>query len=296
MAVRRFLSHLQYEKRYSAHTIRAYESDLDFFFEFLEREYQTSVIPDVTHFQIRSWVVHLIDSGVTPRSVNRKITTLKSFFRFMLREKIIGQNPMSKIQSPKVPKKLPVFIDENRMSELFDGVQFEEGFSGLRDRTVLELFYGTGMRLSELVNLSESDINFSAQTVKVLGKRNKERIIPLSGTLIAALREYIEVRREFVAGKQVEENALFVDNKCNKVYPKFVYRTVKRYLGNVTTGDKKNPHILRHTFATHMLNHGAEINAVKEILGHSSLAATQVYTHNTVEKLKNIYKQAHPKA
>jgi integrase/recombinase XerC len=296
MAVRRFLSHLQYEKRYSAHTIRAYESDLDFFFEFLEREYQTSAIPDVTHFQIRSWVVHLIDSGVTPRSVNRKITTLKSFFRFMLREKIIGQNPMSKIQSPKVPKKLPVFIDENRMSELFDGVQFEEGFSGLRDRTVLELFYGTGMRLSELVNLSESDINFSAQTVKVLGKRNKERIIPLSGTLIAALREYIEVRKEFVAGKQVEENALFVDNKCNKVYPKFVYRTVKRYLGNVTTGDKKNPHILRHTFATHMLNHGAEINAVKEILGHSSLAATQVYTHNTVEKLKNIYKQAHPKA
>lgn len=296
MAVRRFLAHLQYEKRYSAHTLRAYESDLDQFFNYLGVEYQIAAVTDITHFQIRSWIVSLIDAEVTPRSVNRKITTLKSFFRFLLREKLLEQSPMAKIQSPKVPKKLPAFIDENRMQELFDTVPFVSGFPGLRDRTLLELFYGTGMRLSELVNLRDTDVNFSNQQVKVLGKRNKERIIPLSGTLSAVLKEYISVRAVYMNEHNASNDALFVDNRCNKVYPKFVYRTVKRYLGSVTTGDKKNPHILRHTFATHMLNHGAEINAVKELLGHSSLAATQVYTHNTIEKLKSIYKQAHPKA
>ena len=295
MPVRRFLSHLRYEKRYSAHTIRAYESDLELFFEYLERTYQTTSIPD-NHFQIRSWIVQLIDSGVTARSVNRKITTLKSFYRFLIREKVVEQNPMLKIQSPKVPKRLPVFIDEGKMTDLFDKVEFEPGFPGLRDRIILELFYGTGMRLSELVNLSETDVNFANQTVKVLGKRNKERIIPLSGILVASLKEYLNQKQSYMSEHGQQEPALFIDNKCNKVYPKYVYRLVKRYLGNITTGDKKNPHILRHTFATHMLNNGAEINAVKEILGHSSLAATQVYTHNTVEKLKNIYKQAHPKA
>jgi integrase/recombinase XerC len=296
MAVRRFLAHLQYEKRYSVHTLRAYEADLEQFFNYLGVEYQVAAVTDISHFQIRSWIVSMIDAGVTPRSVNRKITTLKSFFRFLLREKLLDQSPMAKIQSPKVPKKLPVFIDENRMQELFDAVEFEEGFPGLRDRTMLELFYGTGMRLSELVNLKESDVSFSKQTVKVLGKRNKERIIPLSVSLQAALKEYIRMRGLYTSEHHASNDALFVDNRCNKVYPKFVYRTVKRYLGSVTTGDKKNPHILRHTFATHMLNHGAEINAVKELLGHSSLAATQVYTHNTIEKIKSIYKQAHPKA
>jgi integrase/recombinase XerC len=296
MAVRRFLAHLQYEKRYSAHTLRAYEADLEQFFNYLGVEYQIAAPSDISHFQIRSWIVSLIDAGVTPRSVNRKITTLKSFFRFLLREKLLDQSPMAKIQSPKVPKKLPVFIDENRMQELFDSVEFEPGFPGLRDRTMLELFYGTGMRLSELVNLSQTDVSFSKQTVKVLGKRNKERIIPLSVTLLAALKKYVQLRNTYTAEHNASNDALFVDNRCNKVYAKFVYRTVKRYLGSVTTGDKKNPHILRHTFATHMLNHGAEINAVKEILGHSSLAATQVYTHNTIEKIKSIYKQAHPKA
>ena len=182
------------------------------------------------------------------------------------------------------------------MESLFDGVEFEEGFKGIRDRTIMELFYGSGMRLSELVNLKISDINFSNQAVKVLGKRNKERIIPLSGTVMTQLKEYITARSAFITDNGVESLNLFLDNRCNKVYPKFVYRLVRKYLGQVTTGDKKNPHILRHTFATHMLNNGAEINAVKELLGHASLAATQVYTHNTIEKLKNIYKQAHPKA
>ncbi|MBL0070810.1 MAG: tyrosine-type recombinase/integrase [Bacteroidetes bacterium] len=241
MPLKRFLSHLQYEKRYSAHTLTAYESDLTQFLDYLQTEYQTTQISEVSHFYIRPWIVSLMEDKIAARSVNRKITALKSFF-------------------------------------------------------IMELFYGSGMRLSELVNLKISDINFSNQAVKVLGKRNKERIIPLSGTVMTQLKEYITARSAFITDNGVESLNLFLDNRCNKVYPKFVYRLVRKYLGQVTTGDKKNPHILRHTFATHMLNNGAEINAVKELLGHASLAATQVYTHNTIEKLKNIYKQAHPKA
>ena len=296
MPLKRFLSHLQYEKRYSPHTLTAYESDLTQFFEYIQKEYNTTNIAEVNHFYIRSWIVGLIEAKIAARSVNRKITSLKTFFRFLIREKLVTQNPMVKIQSPKVPKRLPVFIDEKRMESVFDTIEFESGFQGVRDRTILELFYGTGMRLSELVNLTELSVNFSNQSVKVLGKRNKERIVPLSGTVIAQLKEYKSFRSAFLAESGMTSDHFFLDNRCNKIYPKFVYRIVKKYLGMVTTGDKKNPHILRHTFATHMLNNGAEINAVKELLGHSSLAATQVYTHNTIEKLKNIYKQAHPKA
>ena len=296
MPVKRFLSHLQYEKRYSPNTLIAYEIDLTQFFEYTVKEYQTADPKDLTHFYIRSWIVSLIDAKITPRTVNRKITALKSFFRFLLREKALDQNPMVKVQSPKTGKKLPAFIDEKKMENLFSEIQFEEGFPGLRDKTILELFYGTGMRLTELVNLKISDISFGNQTIKVLGKRNKERILPISVSLSSALRQYIIARETFVAGKTDKDLTLFVDNRCNKIYTKFVYRLVKKYLGMVTTGDKKHPHVLRHTFATHLLNNGAEISAVKELLGHSSLAATQVYTHNTIEKLKNIYKQAHPKA
>ena len=298
MPVRRYLSHLQYEKRYSAHTLKAYENDLGGFSEFMVAEYGADAadITTATHFQIRSWIVKLIESGIAPRSVNRKITALKSFFRFLLREKQISQNPMVKIQSPKTGKKLPAFIDEQKMENLFSNIEFEDGFAGIRDRAILELFYGTGMRLSELTGIKLPDLNLSQQTVKVLGKRSKERIIPLSNSLTNTLRSYLESRRSHLAEKGQDAVHLFFDSKCNMLYGKFVYRVTRKYLGMVTTGDKRNPHILRHTFATHMLNNGAEINAVKEILGHSSLAATQVYTHNTIEKLKNIYKQAHPKA
>lgn len=298
MPVRRFLSHLQYEKRYSAHTLKAYENDLEGFSEFLLMEYGADAadITAATHFHIRSWIVKLIESGIVPRSVNRKITALKSFFRFLLREKQITQNPMVKIQSPKTGKKLPAFVDEKRMDELFTSIAFPEGFAGIRDRSVLELFYGTGMRLSELTGIKIHDLNLSQQTVKVLGKRNKERIIPISNSLTATLKNYLDARKSHLSEKGADATHLFFDSKCNMLYGKFVYRLTRKYLGMVTTGDKRNPHVLRHTFATHMLNNGAEINAVKEILGHSSLAATQVYTHNTIEKLKNIYKQAHPKA
>ena len=296
MPVKRFLSHLQYEKRYSVNTVVAYRTDLEQFFEYLEKEYSSPEVGEITHFYIRSWIVKLIDSKISSRSVNRKITTLKSFFRFLLREKLLEKNPMVKVQSPKTGKKLPVFIDEIKMGQLFSEIPFEAGFAGTRDRTVLEMFYGTGMRLTELVNLKMSDVSFSNNTIKVLGKRNKERFIPFSDTLSHALRNYINVREQHLAENSKGESVLFIDDRCNKIYTKFVYRLVRKYLGMITTGDHRHPHVLRHTFATHLLNNGAEINAVKELLGHSSLAATQVYTHNTIEKLKNIYKQAHPKA
>ncbi len=296
MPVKRFLSHLQYEKRYSSNTLTAYETDLGQFFSYLEKEYQTEDVKIITHFYIRSWIVSLIDAKISPRSVNRKITALKSFFRFLMREKVLEHNPMVKVQSPKTGKKLPAFIDEQKMENLFTIIKFPEGFGGIRDRTILEVFYGTGIRLSELVNLKIKDVNVGNQTIKVLGKRNKERILPVSFSLAASLKNYSKERATFISGKECIAETLFIDNRCNTIYPKFVYRLVKKYLGMVTTGDKKNPHVLRHTFATHLLNNGAEISAVKELLGHASLAATQVYTHNTIEKLKNIYKQAHPKA
>lgn len=296
MPLKRFLSHLQYEKRYSPHTLKAYESDLGDFVNYISQQYSVTDLPSVTHFFIRSWIVSLIDSGISPRSVNRKITALKTFFRFLLREKIVEQNPMIRIQSPKVGKRLPAFIDEKKMDMLFSEIPFPEGFEGIRDRTILELFYGTGIRLSELIGLQIHDVSLSQQTIKVLGKRNKERIIPMGQGLQSALKIYIEGREKFLISENASAGYLFFDKRRNQMYPKLVYRIIKKYLGMITTGDKKNPHVLRHTFATHMLNNGAEINTVKELLGHSSLAATQVYTHNTIEKLKNIYKQAHPKA
>jgi integrase/recombinase XerC len=296
MPAQRFLSYLKYEKRYSAHTLKAYETDLAQFFEYIRTEYGEVPLAEITHFFIRSWIVSLIDKGVSPRSVNRKITSLKSFFRFQIKESRLAQNPMAKIQSPKVGKRLPVFIDENRMGNLFEEIEFSDDFMGKRDRTMLEMFYGTGMRLSELIGLKVNDFNLSQQTVKVLGKRNKERIIPVGITLCESLKSYLADRKIYLVSKSSECGNLFVDNRAKTLYPKFVYRTIRKYLGMVTTGEKRNPHVLRHTFATHMLNNGAEINAVKELLGHASLAATQVYTHNTIEKLKNIYKQAHPKA
>lgn len=296
MHLNRFLSHLKFEKRFSEHTVTAYKGDIEQFLSYLASEYQTSEESEVTHFFVRSWVVSLMESGLSPKSVNRKITSLKSYYRFLVREGLVQANPMLRIQSPKTPKQLPSFVDEQRMDFLFDQLEFPEGFEGLRDRTVLELFYVTGMRLSELVNLSVDDVSAEQMSVKVLGKRNKERIIPLSNEMVSAIRTYLPERANHMKEMGRTGDYLFPGNKGNKIYTKFVYRLVKKYLGMVTTSDKKNPHVLRHTFATHMLNNGAEINAVKEILGHASLAATQVYTHNTTEKLKKIYKQAHPKA
>jgi integrase/recombinase XerC len=288
----RFLAYIQFEKRYSAHTVTAYRSDLEQFFDYLLLTYRVTEISGVNHAMIRSWLVSLMEHKISPRSVNRKLTTLKSFYHFLLREGTISDNPMRKVTPPKTPKKLPVFVEKEKMDTLLDQIPFGAGYSGTRNRLIVELFYATGMRLSELVNLCVNDIDFHNHTIKVLGKRNKERLIPFSNKFGVFLKNYLD-ERESAFG---EGETLFLTDRGKKIYPKMVYLIVRKYLGEVTTLDKKSPHVLRHTFATHLLNNGAELNAVKELLGHANLSATQVYTHNTIEKLKKVYKQAHPRA
>ena len=283
----KFLHYLLHEKRYSQHTIKSYETDLQQFFLFLADEFQVSSPEKVTFQLVRSWIATLLNNNISARSVNRKITTLKTYFRFLINEDVISISPMQKIIGPKTPKKLAVFVEEIRMLELFNKVEFGEGDVAERDCLILELFYFTGIRLSELVNLKKSDVDFSNSTIRVLGKRNKERLIPITPYILDKIK---------TANKSNKSDFLFVSKKGTQISAKQVYRLVKKYLGMVTSLDKKSPHILRHTFATHMLNNGADINAVKELLGHANLSATEVYTHNTIEKLKTVYKQAHPRA
>ncbi len=287
----RFLNYLQYEKRFSNHTVVAYKNDLSHFISYLQSTYNLDSIEDINPIIIRSWVVSLMENKITPRSVNRKITSLKSFYKLLLREQVVLTNPLLKIQSPKTAKKLPVFIEKKNMDTLLDTIEFGDDFKGHRNKLIIELFYATGMRLSELINLKQTDIDLTTCQLKVLGKRNKERIIPFNKELKRQLENYMHSKADFK-----DEHFFFVNDKGKKIYEKFVYRLVKNYLSLVTTVQKKSPHILRHTFATHMLDNGADLNAIKELLGHANLSATQVYTHNTVEKLKNIHKQAHPKA
>lgn len=227
-------------------------------------------------------------------SVNRKISTLKTFFKFLLRENNIKSNPMDKVISPKSSKKLPSFVEEAQIIKLLDEFSFGDDFAGVRNKTIIEMFYNTGIRLSELIGIKHQDVDINNNTIKVLGKRNKERILPLQVSFIKSLRQYMEIKTSQFP--ELQHDCFFVTDKGNKMYEKFVYRIVNKYLNFVTTIEKKSPHILRHTFATHMLNHGADLNTIKELLGHANLAATQVYTHNTFEKLKSIYKQAHPRA
>jgi len=293
MTLKTFLQYIQYEKRFSPHTVTAYKGDLEQFSGYLAATYQVKEIHEVNHTFIRSWMVSLMEAGITPRSINRKITTLKTFYKFLMKQGVVVVNPMLKVQSPKQSKKLPVFVEESKMEMLFDKVDFGEGFDALRDKLLIELFYATGMRLSELVNLKENDINIHSCSIKVLGKRNKERIIPFSNNMKHLFTEYLKEKKKTFANKS---ETLFMTSEGNKIYHKLAYRIVNKYLAQVTTLDKKSPHVLRHTFATHMLNHGADINSIKEILGHANLSATQVYTHNTIDKLKNVYKQAHPRA
>ncbi len=289
MLKNKFIKYLSAEKRFSEHTITSYSTDLDQFSIFLSEEYQISNEVSEISFQIvRSWIASLLEKGVTARSVNRKISTLKTYFKFLIRENVILESPMLKIVAPKSKKRLPVFIEENQIENLLNEVEFDEGFIGERDKLIIELFYVTGIRLSELINIKIFDINFSNSLIKVLGKRNKERLIPLSINIVNELQTFVK--------KHNLNNYLFTNLGGTKVYTKLVYRVVKKYIGRISSVNKKSPHILRHTFATHMLNNGADINAIKELLGHANLSATQVYTHNTIEKLKTVYKQAHPRA
>lgn len=287
----RFLQYIKDERRFSPHTVLAYKNDLKQFFGFLAKM-EIKEIKETNHSIIRSWIIHLIENKINNRTVNRKLSTLKSYFKYLIKEGLIEENPMQKVLAPKTAKRLPTFIEENAMNLLLDEVNFGEGYIASRNKLIIELFYSTGMRLSELINLRLNDINTYDQSLKVLGKRNKERIIPLNNIMSEHIEDYLIKRKE----EDYQTDFLFVTEKGKKMYEKLVYRLVNSYLSKVTTITKKSPHVLRHTFATHMLNNGADLNAIKEILGHSNLSATQIYTHNTIDKLKTIYKQAHPKA
>ncbi|MBK7850517.1 MAG: tyrosine-type recombinase/integrase [Bacteroidetes bacterium] len=292
MNIQSFLQYLQFEKRFSPHTLLAYESDLEQFFTYQKKAYEVSEVSEINHPMIRSWIVSMMEQGITPRSINRKITTLKTYYKFLLRKGEIHLNPMLKVLSPKTSKRLPVYVEEPKMDLLFDEANFSGDFEAIRDRLILEFLYATGMRLSELIGLTDKDVDPFQGQLKVLGKRNKERIIPFTTKLKGLIKEYRDERDQHFSAVP----SFFVTDKGKTLYPKLVYRIVTRRLGEVTTLDKKSPHILRHTFATHMLNNGADINSVKELLGHANLSATQVYTHNTIEKLKQAHKQAHPRA
>ena len=289
MLKNKFITYLLSEKRFSEHTIKSYTNDLKQFSSFLSSEFQIiDEINEISFQIIRTWIASLLEKGLSPRSVNRKISTLKTYFKFLIREGELIENPMMKIVAPKSKKRLPVFIEEDQIASLLNEVQFETGFIGQRNKLIIELFYVTGIRLSELINIKISDVDFNNQSIKVLGKRNKERIIPLSSSMINGLNNFIVNNQK--------NHFLFTNLDGMKLYTKLVYRLVNKYIAKISSVNKKSPHILRHTFATHMLNNGADINAIKELLGHANLSATQVYTHNTIEKLKTVYKQAHPRA
>ena len=294
MNIEDFLKYLKNEKRYSKHTIKSYETDLCQFRDFVLFKEDID-IHELNYENIRHWMVNLKEKGYTSISINRKLSSLKSFVKYFQKQNETFDDPFKKIINPKNNKRLPTFIQERRMNQLESMSIYTEDFSGERDRFIVELFYNTGMRLSELLNLRHKDIDISSGVIKVLGKRNKERIIPLNNYTINIYKVYIEKKKEmkFECGN---ESYLIVTDKGRKLYEKIIYRKVVYYLGKITGQEKKSPHILRHTFATHMLNNGADLNAIKELLGHTSLSATQVYTHNTFKKLKGIYKQAHPRA
>lgn len=287
-----FLDYLKYEKRYSQHTLIGYQTDLEQFFAYLASQFEAPAIDAITAMFIRSWLAEIKEGGISSKSINRKISSLKSFFKYQLKAGTLDQSPMATITAPKAGKRLPVFVAEQDVHTLFEYVEFTDDWKGRTERLVLLLFYSTGMRLSELINLKTTQLDVAQAQVKVVGKGNKERIIPVSKELAAGLQQYITEKPVILPGIP----HIFTTVKGKPLQARTVYAFVKRYLSMVTTIQKKSPHILRHSFATHLMNNGADLNAVKELLGHSSLAATQVYTHNTIEKLKEVFKKAHPKA
>jgi len=288
MYIDEFLNYIKSEKRYSKYTLISYQTDLLQFFSFLLDNFSIEDSDKVNFKMIRSWISSLVESGLKNTSVNRKISSLKSYYRFIEVSGYSSENPTLKIVSPKISKKLPVFVEKSNINNLLDKAYFKNDFCGHRDRLIIEVFYFTGIRLMELLNIHVTDIDFTNSLVKVLGKRNKERLIPLSNNTLRDLKLFITTYKL--------NNYLFTDIDDKKLYAKKVYRIVNKYISMVSSIKKKSPHVLRHSFATHMLNNGADINAIKELLGHASLSATQVYTHNTIDKLKSVYKQAHPRA
>ncbi len=290
----KFLKHLTQVKRYASHTVIAYGNDLKQFEVFLDAHYDIKGCHKANAVMVRSWLAGLRTRGIARSTFNRKASALRSFYKFLEKSEVIDANPMLKVSSLRKERRLPVFVEEERLNALFDQSGFSKGFQGLRDLLMLELLYTSGMRLSELINLKHNDVDTRGLQLKITGKGNKQRFIPLLRDVAVTYANYCkEKSRTFGADA---ESWVFVTDKGKKLYPVFVYRRVKHFLGMVTTRTKKSPHVMRHSFATHMLHHGADLNAIKELLGHSNLAATQAYTHTSIEKIKNIYKQAHPKA
>lgn len=289
-----FFKYMQYEKRSSPHTITAYKKDIEQFFDYLKQHYPETDIADIDHLQIRSWMVELLSNGITPRSTNRKLSSLKSYFKYLRKNNHIEHDPMLKVVAPKVGKRLPTIVEEKQLKQLFEQVKFSDDFIGQRDRLIIDLLYSTGMRRSELVNLTIDNIDLSQQQLKVLGKGNKERLIPFGVKLRDFVQTYLDIRTHTFP--YADSRRLLLNKKGENVNAQLVYNVVKKYLSAVTTAEKKSPHVLRHSFATHLANNGADINAIKELLGHANLAATQIYTHNSIDQLKKVYEQAHPKA
>lgn len=292
--IQEFLNYLTFQKRYSRHTIISYQNDLTGFFDFIFLQYQSTVLKEISAPMVRSWLASLKENKAASKTVNRKISTLKSFFKYHLKMSNIEVSPMSTTSALKVSNRLPSFIEEKDINTLLTDEDFPPTWEGKLNFLILEILYQTGIRLSELINLKEQHIDKRANTIKVLGKGNKERLIPVNNQLLKLIDDYIlEKRLQFPESSNIY---LLINKKGKMLYPKYVYNMVKLNLGKVSTNERKSPHILRHSFATHLTNNGAQINAIKELLGHSSLAATQIYTHNTIEKLKEVHKQAHPKS
>lgn len=285
-----FIDYLRFQKRMSSNTLLSYENDLNQFEEYCIGN-QSNVEQADFHL-VRGWIVEMIENKISVRSVNRKLSTLKSFYRFLIREGQVVHNPLDKIVTSKTTKRLPVFVEQGQILHLLDEIDFGEGLIALRNRLIIEMFYRTGIRLSELINLKDYDVDTAQKTIKVLGKRNKERLIPFASDFVRQIEQYRQERNDKISAAKT----FFLGLKGKKMYEKEVYRIVHKYLSMVTTLEKKSPHVIRHTFATHLLNNGADLNAIKELLGHANLTATQIYTHNSFEKLKEIYKKAHPRA
>ncbi len=292
--IQEFLNYLTFQRRYSKHTIISYKNDLTGFFDFVIIQYNSISLSEISTSVVRSWLASLKENKTASKTINRKISTLKSFFKYQLKMNKVEISPMSSVSSLKINRRLPSFVEQLDTNTLFNHVEFPDNSEGRTNHLILSIFYQTGIRLSELINLKESQVDKSNNTIKVLGKGNKERIIPVNNNLISQVDEYISYKR---VNKEESSNIYLLETKKGKrLYPKYVYKIVKKYLGDVSTNERKSPHILRHTFATHLTNNGADINAIKELLGHSSLASTQIYTHNSIEKLKEVHKLAHPKA
>jgi integrase/recombinase XerC len=289
-----FVKYLQYEKRFSAHTIVAYEQDLEQFAAFIKDNHSLTSVAEVRHSHIRSWVVALLQQNIAPRSIRRKLSALKTYFRFLLKHGHILQNPMLKVIMPKIGKRLPMYTQASEMTQLLEEVEWGTEYPDQRNRLLINLLYHTGMRRSELIGLKMNDIDLHTRTLKVLGKGNKERLIPFGIELSQYFRPYLELRK--ATFPNLSDTHLLLTDKGLPLYPKLVYNIVHRYLSLVTTIEQRSPHVLRHSFATHLADNGADLNAIKELLGHASLAATQIYTHHSVERLRQVYEQAHPKA